>query len=463
MPDTKKSITVIGGGSGGYVAAIRAAQLGAQVVLIEKDTLGGTCLNRGCIPTKALLQSTEVYSLAKNAENFGVRVENASLDFSSAMEWKEATVKRLVGGVVSLMRKNKIKVIKGTGTLVEPTTVKIVESKEKIKSDSIIIATGSKPAKVPIKGIDEPGVINSDDALAMNHLPRSVLVIGGGVVGLEFAQILSRMGAKVTVVEIMPQILPGEDTEIAQTLASELREQGIEIYCGATISSIKSATSGESKVLFTTTAGGEELRTVEKVLLAVGRRANIDDTGIEELGITLDKGSIVVNEHMETNIPGIYAVGDVVGGLMLAHAAMAEGKCAAENITGLDSTMDYRAVPRCIYTSPEMAGVGLTEAEANKQYQDVRIGRFPFIASGRALTLNETNGLVKIIADAKYREILGVNILGPQASELIAEAVLAIQWGATCEELASCIHAHPTLSEAVMEASLNVDKRAIHF
>jgi dihydrolipoamide dehydrogenase len=463
MPDTKRSITVIGGGPGGYVAAIRAAQLGAQVVLIEKDTLGGTCLNRGCIPTKALLQSAEVYSLVKDAENFGVHVENASLDFSSAMEWKETTVKRRVGGVISLMRKNKIKVIKGTGTFVEPTTVKIVESKEKIKSNSIIIATGSKPAKVPIKGIDESGVINSDNALAMNHLPRSVLVIGGGVVGLEFAQILSRMGAKVTVVEIMPQILPGEDTEIAQTLASGLREQGIEIYCGATINSIKSTTSGESKVLFTTTAGGEELRAVEKVLLAAGRRANIDDTGIEELGITLDKGSIVVNEHMETNIPGIYAVGDVVGGLMLAHVAMAEGKCAAENIMGLDSTMDYRAIPRCIYTSPEMAGVGLTEAEANKRYQDVRIGRFPFIANGRASTLNETKGLVKIIADAKYGEILGVHILGPQASELIAEAVLAIQWGATCEELASCIHAHPTLSEAVMEASLGVDKRAIHF
>ena len=463
MPNNKRIIIIIGGGPGGYVAAIRAAQLGAQVVLIEKDTLGGTCLNRGCIPTKALLQSAEVFSLAKEAETFGVLVEKASLDFSSAMKWKEATVKRLVGGVTSLMRKNKVKVIKGTGTIIEPKTVKVLESKEEIKGDSIIVATGSKPSKVPIKGIDEPGVMTSDDALVMDRLPQSVLAVGGGIVGLEFAQILGRMGAKVTVVEIMPQILPGEDAEIAQILAGALGEEGIEVCCGATITGIESTTSGGKKVLFTAADGGKEVRTVEKVLVAVGRRPNTDDLGIEKLGVTLDKGRIVVNERMETNIPGVYAIGDVIGGLMLAHVAMEEGKCAAENAMGLDSGMDYQAVPRCVYTSPELAGAGLTEAKAKEEYQDVRVGRFPFVASGRASTLNETKGMVKVVTDARYGQILGVHILGPQASELIAEAVLAIQWEATPEEIASCIHAHPTLSEAMMEAALNVDGKAIHY
>ena len=463
MPNNKHDIIIIGGGPGGYVAAIRAAQLGAQVVLIEKDTLGGTCLNRGCIPTKALLQSADVFSLAKKAETFGVFVEKVSLDFSSAMKWKEATVKRLVGGVTSLMRKNKIKVIKGTGTIVELNVVKVLESKEEIKGDSIIIATGSKPSKIPVKGIDEPGVMTSDDALVMNQLPQSALVVGGGIVGLEFAQILNGMGAKVTVVEMMPQILPGEDTEVAQMLEGILREDGIEIYCGATITGIESTTPGGKRVLFTAADDGEEVRTVEKVLVAVGRRPNTDDLGIEKLGVTLDKGRIVVNERMETNIQGVYAVGDVVGGLMLAHVAMEEGKCAVENAMGLDSRMNYQAVPRCVYPSPAVAAVGLTEAEAHKEYQDVRVGRFPFMASGRALTLNETQGVVKVITDARYGQIIGVHILGLQASELIAEAVLAMRLEVTPEEIASCIHAHPTLSEAVMEAALNVDGKAIHF
>ena len=463
MPNEKKNIIIIGGGPGGYVAAIRAAQLGAQVVLIEKDALGGTCLNRGCIPTKALLHSAEVLSLAKGAETFGVVIEKASLDFPSAMKWKEATVKRLVGGVASLMRKNKIKVIKGIGTLVDPKTVKVIDSGEEVKGDSIVIATGSKPSKVPIKGIDEPGVMTSDDALVMDKLPQSTLIIGGGIVGLEFAQILGRMGVKVTVVEIMPQVLPGEDTEITQILERALRKEGIEVFCGATISGIESTKPVGKKVLFTTADGGEEARTVDNVLVAVGRRPNTDDLEIEKLGITLDKGRVVVNERMETNIPGVYAIGDVVGGVMLAHVAMEEGKCAVENAMGLDSKVNYRVVPRCIYTSPEVAGVGLTEAEASKEYQDVQVGRFPFLASGRALTLNETEGMVKIIANAKYGEILGVHIIGPQASELIAEAVLAMQLEATPEEIASCIHAHPTLSEAMMEAALGVGGRAIHF
>ncbi len=460
MPDTKKSITIIGGGVGGYVAAIRAAQLGAQATLIEKDAMGGTCLNRGCIPTKALLQSAEVLSLAKRAEAFGVRIEKASLDFPAAMKWKDATVKRLVDGVNSLMRKNKIKVIKGTGSIIDHKTVRILESKEEIKGDSIIIATGSKPSKVPIKGVDEPGVMTSDDALAMERLPQSILIVGGGVVGLEFAQIFSRMGTKVTVVEMMSQILPAEDVEIANMLEQVLKMEGIDIFTGATVTRIAS-TNNEKRVSFSK-AGIEEERMVEKVLVAVGRTPNTDDLGIERLGGKVDKGRIVVNERMETNIPGVYAIGDVVGKMMLAHVAMEEGKCAAERIMGLDSMMNYRAIPRCVYTSPEAAAVGLTEAEAKKKYTDVKIGRFPFVASGRALTLNETKGLVKFVVDAKFGEILGVHILGPQASELIAEAVLAMQMETTYKDIVSCVHAHPTLSEAMMEAALAVDGKTIN-
>ena len=461
MPN-KGNIVIIGGGLGGYVAAIRGAQLGAQVVLIEKDTLGGTCVNRGCIPTKALLHSADVLSLAKEAETFGIRIEKASLDFPAVMKRKEDVVKRLVSGVTSLMRKNKVKVIKGTGSMIEPRMVKILENNEEIKGDSIIIATGSKAATVSIKGINESGVITSDEALVMEQLPQSTLIIGGGVIGLELAQILSRMGAKVTVVEMMPQILPNEDTESAQILEGILKEDGIEVVTGATVTSIASTGHGKKMVSFSTKEGGEEKRIVEKVLLAVGRCPYTDDLGIEKLGIAMDNYRIIANERMETNIPGIYAVGDVVGGLMLAHLAAAEGKCAVENAMSLDSRMDYRAVPRCVYTSPEMAGVGLTEEEAKKEYQDVQVGRFPFIANGRAVTLDKAKGMVKIIADAKYGQVLGVHIVGPQATELIAEAMLGIQLEATIKDIASAIQAHPTLSEALMEAALGVEGKAIH-
>jgi dihydrolipoamide dehydrogenase len=362
------------------------------------------------------------------------------------------------------MRKNKINVVKGIGTLIDAKTVGILGESNKISADSIIIATGSKPATFPIKGIDEPGVITSDEALTMAQLPKSIVIIGGGVIGLEFAEILHKMGSKVTIVEMMPQILPTEDTEIANTLESILKKDGIEIFTNATVTSIRRAKPDEKVVSFTTKdSNGEQERIAEKVLLSVGRRPNTDDLGVEELGLTTDKGRIVVNERMQTNIPGVYAIGDVIGGLMLAHVAMEEGKCAVENSLGADCKMDYRAAPRCVYTSPEVAGVGLTEAKAKEEYGDIKVGRFPFKASGRALILNETAGMVKIIADTHYGQILGMHILGPQATELIAEAVLGIKMEATFDDIASTIHAHPTLSEAVMEAALNARGETIHF
>lgn len=457
-----KKIIIIGGGVGGYVAAIRAAQLGTHVILVEKDSLGGTCLNRGCIPTKALLQSTAVFSLAKKAATFGVRIDQVSLDFLSAMRWKDATVKRLVGGVGSLMRKNKIDVVKGTGTIVDPKMVKVIETGEEIRGDNIIIATGSKPSSLQIEGGDEPGVMTSDDALAMEQLPQSLLIIGGGAIGLEFAQIFNEMGAKVTVVEMMPHILPNEDAEIAGVLEQILEEQSIEIFTGATVTGIAGTKDKQKKVSFAG-ANGKEEQTVEKVLVAVGRAPNTDNLEIEKLGFKVDKGRIVVNERMETSIPGIYAIGDVVGRMMLAHVASEEGKCAVENMMGLERRVNYKAIPRCVYTLPEVAAVGLTEAEARKKYSDIKIGKFPFLASGRALTLNETKGLVKFVVGAEFGEILGVHIVGHEASELIAEASFAMQAEVTHEGIASCVHAHPTLSEAIMEAALAVRGRSINF
>jgi len=457
-----KHIVLIGGGPGGYVAAIRAAQLGAQVTLIEKDTVGGTCLNRGCIPTKALLQSAEALSSVRNAAALGISIEGASVDFPAVMKRKEAIVKKLVAGVTALLRKNKIEVIEGIGTLIDSKTVGILGKGNRISADSTIIATGSKPSMIPIKGIDNPGVITSDEALTMEEPPESLLIIGGGAIGLEFAQIMHKLGSRVTVVELMPQILPAGDAEIASRLEGLLKEGGIETLTNAKVTGIRSAGQDGEVALTITNDDGEQERTAEKVLVSVGRQPNTDDLQVNNLGLVLDNGRLVVNEQMETNIPDVYAIGDVVGRVMLAHVAMAEGKCAAENSMGADCKMDYQAVPMCVYTSPEVAWVGLTEADAKQEYGDIRIGRFPFVANGRALTLNETAGMVKIIADAQYGQILGVHILGPQATELVAEAVLGIRMEATFEDIASTIHAHPTLSEAMMEASLDVGGGRIH-
>ena len=458
-----KSIIIIGGGPGGYTAAIRAAQLGAQVTLIEQDALGGTCLNRGCIPTKALLQSADILAQTRDAATFGVSAEKVTLDFSAVTKRKEALVKHLVSGVSYLMRKNKVNVISGTGTLIDSKTVGILREKNRISADSIIIATGSKPSVVPIKGADETGIITSDEALAMEQLPKSIVIIGGGVIGLEFAQIMSRMGSKVSILEMMPQLLPTEDKEIAAGIKDSLTKEGIEIFTDATVIGI-STKQDEKAVSFTTKEGtGEEERIAEKVLVAVGRSPNTDNLGTDNLGLAIDGGRITVNERMETNIPGVYAIGDVVGGIMLAHVAMEEGKCAVENSLGAGRKMDFGAVPRCVYTSPEVAAVGLTETEAREAYGDIRVGRFPFTASAKALIANATSGMVKVVTDSSYGQILGVHILGPHATELIAEAVLGIKMEATFDDLASSIHAHPTLSEAMVEASLDSEGRAVNF
>lgn len=456
----EKSIIVVGGGPGGYVSAIKAAQAGARVTLIEKDTLGGTCTNRGCIPTKVFLQSAELVVRIKEAKTFGVSANGVSFDFAEISQRKDKVVKQLVSGLQYLMRKNKIRVVKGTGTLIDKRSVGIIGSDEKLAGDNIIIATGSKPMTMAIDGINGENILNSDDLISMSSLPKSVIIIGGGFIGLEFGQFLADLGCKVTIVEKLSQILPLADPEIAQMLETLLKDKGVEIFTGAIVNSIGDDKNGK-KVLFETKDGRQE-KVAEKVLVTVGREPVIEDLGLEKAGITVNKGKIVTNNRMETSVQGIYAVGDVLGRIMLAHMAMTEADCAVKNIFNTQTEINYRVVPSCTYTSPEIASVGLTEPEAKDRYEKVKVGRFPYTANARAVIFNGTLGLVKIIADGQSGEIMGVHILGPNATELIAEATLAMRMEATVEDIVQTIHAHPTLSEALMEAALVIKGFPIH-
>lgn len=461
MSEEKNRIAIIGGGPGGYVAAICAAQLGGEVTLIEKDRLGGTCLNRGCIPTKSLLQSAGILRQIERADIFGISVENLSFDYAKMCRRKEKVVQQLLKGIGFLMKKNNISVISGAGAIVEPGMVKVAGSEKMIEADKIIIATGSEPASIPIAGADREGVITSDEAIAMEELPESMIIIGGGVIGVEFAQLFCRLKTRVTVIEMMPQLLPTEDAEIALILEKKLTREGVAVYTDATVKEIGTNERGEKVVTFS--FKGEEKRLVAgKVLIAVGRRPCTENLGLEKLSISLKKDRIVVNNRMETGIENIYAIGDLVGDVMLAHKAMAEGRCAAQNAMGIVSEMDYRAVPRCVYTSPEVAAVGLTEREAREKYGDIKIGKFPFRANGKALILDETDGMVKFIVEPRYGEVLGVGIIGPHATEMIGEAALGIKLEATFNDFASSIHAHPTLSESLMEAALAVEGKSLH-
>jgi dihydrolipoamide dehydrogenase len=448
------NVVVIGGGPGGYPAAIRASQLGAKVTIIEKDQFGGTCLNRGCIPTKALLQSAGTYKAAKEASIFGVNIGDAKVDFPAVMARKNTVVKQLVGGLGGILKSHGMKIVNGTGQIVDANTVKVAESGEEIKADKIIIATGSVPTKVPIDGIEN--CITSDEALDLEKLPKSILIIGGGVIGMEFAQIMNQMDVKVTVVEMLPQILPTEDPEIAKGFAAIAQKEGIEIFTKTSVSKIEK--KGKKKVV----TFGDQTKDVELVLVAVGRSPYTEGLGLDKVGVDMEKGFVKVNDYLETSVPGIYAIGDVIGNYMLAHVATSEGETAAMNVLGQQHRMCYRSVPRGVYTTPEVASVGMTEQEAKDKYGDLQIGRFPFVGCGKALVINETEGLIKIIADKKYGEVLGVSILGPHATDLINEAALAIKMEATFEEIAHTIHAHPTIAESMMEAALDVDAKAIH-
>lgn len=458
------NILIIGGGPGGYVAAIRAAQLGAKAAVIEMDEVGGTCLQRGCIPSKALIRGAELVDLTRHATDYGVNVGEISVDFDKMNKRKDLTVKTLTSGVRSLLKSNGVELIYGKGKFLSTHEVEINEkagTQRKVSADKIIIATGSVPSTIPIPGIDFEGVINSDGAFELKEVPQSVVIIGGGYIGVEWAIIFGKLGSKVTVVEMLPQIIPTEDEEVARGLQKILQQDGIEVHINAQVKEISNGTA-DHKIVTVLTKDGEKKFSAQIVLVAVGRRPLSENLGLEKIGITLDKGAVIIDDHMETNIPGIYAIGDVTRKVMLAHAASHQGIAAVENALGEEGHMNYNTIPRCIYTLPEVASVGLTEQQAREKVSQVKIGRFPFSANSKATILGEREGFIKIVSDAKYGEILGVHILGPHATDLIAEAVLAMNLEATAEDIAHSIHAHPTLTEAMGEAALDVLGKMIH-
>jgi dihydrolipoamide dehydrogenase len=396
------------------------------------------------------------------AAEYGIVVQGYELDFMKASARKERIINQLRDGIGYLMKKNNIKVMNGTASMTESCRVLVTGNQTReVPGDKIIIATGSRPGLIPVEGIKEKDVMNSDDALAMKSLPRRMIVIGGGVIGVEFAQLFKRMNVDVSIIEMMPQILPTEDHEIARALERSLKKEGLDIYTNARVMRIGTAPSGVKEVFFS--SNGTDMRVEgEKVLVSVGRHPYTEGLGLERVGVALEKGRIMVNDRMETNIKNVYAVGDAVGGVMLAHIAMAEGRCAAKNAMGTETKMDYKAIPRCIWTYPEVAAVGLTEQQAKERYGDVKSNSFPFVANGKAKILGETQGFVKIIAESRYGEILGVHIFGPHATEMIAESVLGIQMEASVDSITETIHPHPTLSEALLEASLGLQGKALH-
>lgn len=437
----KFDIAVIGTGPGGYVAAIYLARLGKKVAVFEKDYLGGTCLNRGCIPTKALLSSIEVLGQIKQSASFGIDIDSYKVNFEKINSRKEEIVKKLREGINTLFKARKISLFNSAARLADQNTIAI--SDQHIEARDIIIATGSVPLEIPAFKFDHKKVISSDDILELKEIPESLTIIGGGVIGCEFAVIYNALGCKVTIIEMMDEILPNIDREIAKRLNLILKKKGIKVL---------TATKAE-KI--------EEIQS-SKVLVCVGRRPNSDNLGLEKLGIKTDRNRVLTDEHMRTNIPNIYAIGDVTSRFQLAHVASYEGIITCENILGEDKKADYKAVPNCIYTEPEVASVGLSEEAAKSLGLDIKIARFPFSALGKAHVMSKTEGLVKLIGDKATGKILGVHILGPDATNLIAEAVLAIKKGLTIKELGETIHAHPTLPESLMEACHIFQERGIH-
>src|SRR5438128_1163401 len=450
-------VAVIGGGPAGYVAALRAAQLGASTAIVEKDRMGGTCLVRGCIPTKALLQSTELYSLAKAGEAYGLVTGNVGFDWPTAQKRKTAVVDQLVKGVEGLLKAGGVTSLKGAARLAGKGAIDVAG--EKLQAKDIVIATGSAIARIPLPGAEL--TIDSDQILELKEVPRRLAVIGGGVVGMEFAAMFAALASKVTVLEMLPQVLAMVDSDLVAVYTKHLSGLGGEIHTNSKVSRVVKQNGG-LQVQFSTGGEGGAVD-ADQVLLAVGRVPFTQGLDADKAGVKLDRGRVVVDDHLRTSADGVWAIGDVIGGIMLAHVASYEGVCAIENIAGHSNRVpDYHAAPNCVYTDPEIAHVGLGEKEAKDKGLEVRVGRFPFAAAGRALTLGQTEGFVKVIADAESGKLLGAHIIGPRATDLIAEATLAIQNGLTLEQLDLTIHAHPTLPESLMEAALAAQGRAIH-
>lgn len=461
------NIAVLGGGPGGYVAAIRAGQLGFKTVVIDKDNLGGICLNWGCIPTKSLLKNAEIYDQIKNhGDDFGIKTTGLNFDFNKIIKRSRDVSGRISKNVELLIKKNKVDRIRGFGKLSSKNTIDILDDKgkiiETISADKIIIATGARPRNISAIPVDRKNIITSTEAMILETLPKELIVIGAGAIGIEFAYFYSALGTKVTVIEMLKHILPIEDEEVSIALEKNFKKRGIEILTSATVE--KAEVKG-NKVNVTVNVNGEKkVLSAEKVLNAIGVVGNVEGIGLEELGIQIEKNHIKVNkETYETNLPGLFAIGDVIGPPWLAHVASAEGIHCVEHIKGLHNPpIDYDNIPGCTYCQPQVASVGLTEAKAKEKGYEIKVGKFPFMASGKAFAIGEREGFVKMIFDAKYGEILGAHIIGSEATEMIAEVTLARSLEATGESIIKTIHAHPTLSESIMEAAAQAYGEAIH-
>ncbi|MBW8348057.1 dihydrolipoyl dehydrogenase [Bacillus sp. IITD106] len=468
-------LVILGGGTGGYVAAIRASQLGLKTAIVEKDKIGGTCLHKGCIPSKALLRSAEVFSLTKKGEEFGVLASEIELNFKKVQARKSSIIEQLYKGVQYLMKQGKIDIYSGFGRILGPSifspipgTISVEMSdgsdNEMLIPKNVIIATGSRPSTLSGLEIDGSHVITSDEAIEWDNLPNSIIIIGGGVIGIEWASMLSDFGVNVTVIEYAERILPGEDEEVSKELTRLLQKKGIKLVTSAKILS-ETLEKADKTVKITAELGGkEETFSADKILVSVGRKPNTENIGLQNTDIEIhDNGSIKVKPTLQTKESHIYAIGDVIGGLQLAHVASHEGIKAVEHIAGLNpDSIVYENIPKCIYSSPEVASVGLTEIEARKKGYNVKIGKFPFQAVGKALVVGNADGFVKIVADEMTNDILGIHMIGPHVTDMISEAGLARVLDATPWEVGNSIHPHPTLSEAIGEAALAVDGLSIH-
>lgn len=466
-------LVILGGGTGGYVAAVRASQLGLKTAIVEKEKLGGTCLHKGCIPSKALLRSAEVFATAKRSEEFGVETSNVTLNFTKVQERKNKIIDQLHKGVQHLMKQGKIDVYEGTGRILGPSifspmpgTISVEmnngEENEMLIPKNVIIGTGSRPRTLPGLEIDGDLVMTSDEALQMASVPSSIIIVGGGVIGIEWASMLSDFGVEVTVIEYADRIIPTEDKEISKEMQRLMKKRKIKVVTSAKVLP-ETLQKGEGVTISAEVKGEIKEFKADKMLVSVGRMANVEGIGIENTEIQIDKGFIVTNEYYQTKESHIYAIGDCIGGMQLAHVASHEGIVAVEHIAGENpSPLEYHLISRCIYSSPEVASVGITEDEAIAKGHKVKVGKFSFRAIGKALVFGESDGFVKMIADEETNDILGVHMIGPHVTDMISEAGLAQVLDATPWEVAHTIHPHPTLSEAIGEAALAVDGKAIH-
>ncbi len=452
-------LVVIGGGPGGYVAAIRGAQKGAKVALVEKRKLGGTCLNWGCIPTKALYYSAKTLATALKAADFGVNTGPVSFDLAKAVARKDGVVDKLVGGVGQLLKGNGVEVFSGSAKLETAGRISVTSQGEveEIATKKVVIATGSEPAMIPVFNIDRKNILTSTEMLDLKEVPESLLVIGGGVMGCEFASIFARFGSKVTIVELLPTILSTEDKQIVRTVQKSFKALGIEILTDVSVEMVQATEAGA----VTRLKDGREFST-SKVLVSIGRSFNSTGLGLEELGVELDRGSVKVNDKMETNIKDVYAVGDVIGGMLLAHVASSEGGIAVTNALGGNATMDYSVIPAGIFTDPEIVSVGLREKDAAAKGIDVKVGRFPYAACGKALAMGESEGFVQIVSDPGNDTVLGASIVGEHATDLIGELAITMKTGAKVKDIIETVHAHPTLPELVLEAAEDLHGEAVH-